>query len=1266
MSERRNFWYLLMALALLLTPFAMAPQRVRAAPPIFLVDTLSDAAPSPTACNSDALDGDCSLRQAIARANSWVPTTDTKEISFSNFTSSALLPITGPMTVTTGSRLPPITASHVQITADTLLGIPQIEIDANGNDAGLVLQGDDNLVKGLSIYGASDIGGVYRGTGVYITGARNTVQVSFLGLRANSSLPTQRNAYGVFITGTGATGNQIGGAGGDTAANYISGNSVNGIVISNASNNIVQNNFIGLKRIVPSPTMSIAIEKNDSYGIQVFSDTSVDPTAKTEANVIGGGSGLANVIGGNGQAGITISGLRTLTTTIQSNFIGIYRDADPDFGNLHDGIRIEDGASGTFVGGTAISPLVISDNGGYGVYIRTSDSTTPPLNTTISGVTYIGTSRSGVTARGNSLGGVRVELAARNTQITGAGNDLRIAGNQGPGVWITGASIVGSQITGALVGTNGGSSAVAIPNTGGGILVQGGAQDTTLSGNTISGNGGFGVRLGATKTVTLTGNLVGLDTNRTGTIPNTGPGINAQDASNTLIGGSATDANYVAGNSGPAIVITGTGALSSTVASNVIGLIKNVVSDTLYLKAAGNTGTGVLISGGPQNTTVTANTIANNTGSGVDVVGSTTLTTTLSLNSIGWVNDANNTPVMRANAAGITINAAQAVDIRNNDVRFNSGNAISVTDALTVTLLSNRLNEQTGNGVLVSGVSRDVQVLSNTIALNTGVATLVTGDSQRIRIQSNRTTRNAGGVVLQGTSIYTGGNDLDTLTLPNHGIDPPIFDMTSPLRFHLDQNGLVSGWVYTDTAHVSSCVPTSSCSIQFFRSGANTADGQGFLPLTITPVGDVTARDFATPNADGFFSGLLSNILPMPRQLLFAVTDGNGNTSEFGVLNVTSGLSMDYLTPVDGRRDAAPGQTVTYSLRLTNSGTTDLLNLNVTTGQTLPRWVVSPLNGSANVFDLPSNSTKTMTISQSLPIGTDTSVRAGIQDTTIVTTTADLGQSLLILSRVLTTTVLATPVVNVTTITGSGTAPPLGQVTHTYHYTNTGNVTVTLDLTKSTVDPASSNSSIWLTSLSTNQIVVGPGGGADVGVYVTVPQGSQVLDALGNPNLVTTYLTATAQVPFSNITLVVSDTTGVDLVPGAQMDGGGAPVSAQSSAEVDFFHNIINTSNGPAKFCLNYRSNSGSQVLSFLSQNSVAIVNNCFTLETGVSPKSILRLHIVVKVTDKLLPGDRDNIRVYLTNASTGAEIANASATNTVMITASPLLPRIWLPLIIL
>ncbi|NJO85204.1 MAG: hypothetical protein HC828_22305 [Blastochloris sp.] len=74
-----------------------------------------------------------------------------------------------------------------------------------------------------------------------------------------------------------------------------------------------------------------------------------------------------------------------LSTTIAGNFVGAY-DATVDLGNTGDGIQIVSGAKNSTLGGSSSVPLLISDNGGYGIFIRDVGTN----DTTISNWTFVG------------------------------------------------------------------------------------------------------------------------------------------------------------------------------------------------------------------------------------------------------------------------------------------------------------------------------------------------------------------------------------------------------------------------------------------------------------------------------------------------------------------------------------------------------------------------------------------------------------------------------------------------------------------------------------------------------------------------------------------------------------------------------------------------------------------------------------------------------------------------------------------------------------
>lgn len=123
MAPRRHPLLLLSALALVLASFAIAPRPAMAATHTIKVDTLldlsiADAAGQPY-CELPAPEppqGNCSLRQAIERANS-LPNEDTKIISFEYFTDETLA--RAPFVITQSEPLPAIQRDNVRIEADT-------------------------------------------------------------------------------------------------------------------------------------------------------------------------------------------------------------------------------------------------------------------------------------------------------------------------------------------------------------------------------------------------------------------------------------------------------------------------------------------------------------------------------------------------------------------------------------------------------------------------------------------------------------------------------------------------------------------------------------------------------------------------------------------------------------------------------------------------------------------------------------------------------------------------------------------------------------------------------------------------------------------------------------------------------------------------------------------------------------------------------------------------------------------------------------------
>ena len=121
-------------------------------------------------------------------------------------------------------------------------------------------------------------------------------------------------------------------------------------------------------------------------------------------------SPFANVVSGNGGAGIRLIGSDTLGTNIVSNFIGTNRTGTAAVGNWY-GVRIE-GAPSNFIGATFGEPNIISGNTLSGIVIVGS-----PAQSNTVGPNFIGTAAGGITPLGNGGDGVSITEGASNNLI---------------------------------------------------------------------------------------------------------------------------------------------------------------------------------------------------------------------------------------------------------------------------------------------------------------------------------------------------------------------------------------------------------------------------------------------------------------------------------------------------------------------------------------------------------------------------------------------------------------------------------------------------------------------------------------------------------------------------------------------------------------------------------------------------------------------------------------------------------------------------------
>ncbi len=572
-----------------------------------------------------------SLRQAILDANATSTDSGANLIAFD-------IP-GGGETITPLSALPIVTNGNLLIDGLSQPG-SSANTAANGDNANLLVQLDGTNVIDTGLWvQASDVtiqGLViddFTATGIQLDGNQNMVVGDFVGTDPTGTAALG-NGDGLAVTGA---GNTIGGAG-YADRNVIAGNADFGVFASGsgATGNLIAGNYIGTDL-----TGAHALA-NQEGGIEI---------ENADGNQIGGDlPGQGNVISGNGvpsnlagyDDGVTL--IFADNTLIAGNDIGTDYTGTVALGNLRDGINVHSGSQNNTIGGlTAGARNIISANGAYGVRLR-DEPTLYPTSTPISGNevlgNYIGTDATGNKALGNGLAGVSIEsfntvaITANVIGGTAAGAANVIAGNGGNGVEMIGAFVTANLIEDNFIGTDVTGTA-ALANAANGVAINSGATDNTVSGNVISGNDAYGVNVSDTGTTgnLIGGNSIGTDVTGEHALANGFGGVILQNGATantigTLGNGSSNDAqraNVISGNLGNGITINNPTTSLNVVAGNYIGI------DAAGTKALGNQDYGVVLqqandnrigaNGSDADPTVERNVISGNPLSGVGLNG---------------------------------------------------------------------------------------------------------------------------------------------------------------------------------------------------------------------------------------------------------------------------------------------------------------------------------------------------------------------------------------------------------------------------------------------------------------------------------------------------------------------------------------------------------------------------------------------------------------------------------------------------------------------
>ena len=137
--------------------------------------------------------------------------------------------------------------------------------------------------------------------------------------------------------------------------------------------------------------------------------------------------------------GLVLTGNGATGNVIEGNFIGLDAAGNVDLGNTGSGVVISLGAAGNFIGGSAPAARnVISGNDTNGIHLRDGGTTGNHIEGN-----YIGTDHTGTLGRGNSGHGVKLEAVASNVigGLNPAASNL-ISGNGGEGIGLVGTQTV--------------------------------------------------------------------------------------------------------------------------------------------------------------------------------------------------------------------------------------------------------------------------------------------------------------------------------------------------------------------------------------------------------------------------------------------------------------------------------------------------------------------------------------------------------------------------------------------------------------------------------------------------------------------------------------------------------------------------------------------------------------------------------------------------------------------------------------------------------
>jgi hypothetical protein len=680
--------------------------------------------------------GSGSLRQAIMDSNA-APGSNTIDFNIGGG---------GIQTIQLASALPAISVPVVMnaTTQPGFDGSPLIVLDGSQvmdmMADGLLITAGNSTVRGLVIdgFGAAGVMGQVA-IGIHLqTNGGNLIAGNYIGT-GTAGAAFSGNGRGVVIESSNNT------VGGTTAADRnVIGTNGTAVFITGAaaSGNQVEGNYLGT-----NAAGTAALGNN--YGVII--------SGGAANNTIGGiVTGAGNVISGNRVAGVRFQDNGTSNNKVLGNYIGINAAGSTAVPN-DIGVLIFMGANANTVGGTTAAarniisgsrPLAVGD--GIGIYISGSSTSGNQVQGN-----YIGTNPSGTAAMANDYG-VVIDNGAQNNTIGGsaAGTGNVISGNRNTGISIealsmTASTTSGNQVLGNYVGTNAAGTA-ALANDFGVAIVSAGTGNMATnnmigglaagSANVISGNLEDGIDIEGTGTSNnfVLSNYIGTNAAGTAAVANGNYGVFiAASAANTIVGGTTPpERNVISGNSGGGVLLAGSATMTNFVEGNYIG------TDATGTTAVGN-GYGVTLSSA-----------ANHNNVGGTASGAANIISGNSLAGVALLDTGTTNNLVLGNFIGTTVSGTAALG-NGVGVQVDNGaanNTIGGTTAAARNVISGNTNE----GVLLHGFdSSGNQLLGNYVGIDV-TGTVAVGNGSGIHVQQGARNTTIGGTAAGAGNIVSG------------------------------------------------------------------------------------------------------------------------------------------------------------------------------------------------------------------------------------------------------------------------------------------------------------------------------------------------------------------------------------------------------------------------------------------------------------------------------------------------------------------------------